>query len=76
MNRFLKVFSLLIISLFVLVSGVDATLDHISHSATQSSYTVYDEKGTPVIAYTGDLRLCKSYIKPARVVVSEYIRRS
>jgi hypothetical protein len=76
MKRFLKVFALLIVSLFALVSSVDATLDHITHSATQSSYTVYDEKGTPILAYTGDLRFCKSYVKPGRVVGLEYIHRS
>ena len=62
MKRFLKISVLLVVSLFVLVSGVNATLDHYSHSITQSSFTLYNDKGV-VVAYTGDLTQCKVYNK-------------
>jgi hypothetical protein len=65
MKRFLKIFTLLIVSLFLLVSGVDATLDHMTRSTVQSSYTWYSEKGDTVLAYTGDFPLSlKSCVKP------------
>jgi hypothetical protein len=68
-KRFLKTFALLIVSLFLVVSGVDAALDHLSHSATQSSFTVYNEQGGVVLAYNGDLNACKAYVKPGPVAV-------
>ena len=76
MKRFLKTFVLLILSLFVLVSGVDATLDHLSHSVTQSSYTVYGKKGEILVAYSGDLSLCQSYAKPGTITALTFQRRS
>jgi hypothetical protein len=59
-NRFIKIFTLLIISLFVVVSGVDAALDHLSRSPVQSMFTVYNQQGSIVLAYNGDLSGCKS----------------
>ena len=59
MKRFLKTFSLLIFSLFLVVSGVNAALDHLSRSVAQNSFTVYDEQGSVVLAYDGDLNACK-----------------
>lgn len=64
MKRFIKIFVLLIVCLFVVVSGVDATLDHMSHSATQNSFVWYTDKGESVFVYHGDLALCQSYTKP------------
>jgi hypothetical protein len=64
-KRFLKTLVLLTVSLFLVVSGVDAALDHISHSVTQSSLTVYNEQGSIVLAYNGDLSACKAGAKPA-----------
>jgi hypothetical protein len=63
-KRFLKTLALLIVSLFLLVSGVDAALDHLSHGVTQNSLTVYNEQGTVVLAYNGDMSGCKVYVKP------------
>jgi len=76
MKRFLKVATLLIVSLFVLVSGVDATLDHISHTPAQGSYTIYSQKGIAVITYTGDLRFCKFYLKPSPSSLPDFVHRS
>jgi len=76
MSRFFKVFTLLIVSLFLLVSGVDATLDHLSSTPDQSSYTIFDNKGDVVASYTGDLRNCKLTLKPGRPVRPEFIPRS
>jgi hypothetical protein len=66
-KRFLKVFALLIVSLFLVASGVDAALDHFSHSSAQSSFSVYDEKGATLFAYDGDLNTCKAFAKPTPV---------
>ena len=76
MKRFLKTFVLLIISLFVLVSGVDAALDHLSHVPTQSTFIVYNEKGVAVLAYSGDVTNGKSCIKPSAVIAPGLTHRS
>lgn len=60
MKRFLKTFVLLIVSLFVLLSGVDAALDQLSQSGTQNSLIVYTDNGTAILAYNGDLNTCRA----------------
>jgi hypothetical protein len=62
-NRFFKTAVVLVVSLFALVSGVDAGLDQLSRSASLSNCTFYNEKGEVVAAYTGDLNLRKPIIK-------------
>ena len=67
MNRFLKILALLIVSLFFVVSGVNATLDHLTRSSTTpNSYVWYNEKGDAILAYSGNfpLGLDKASIKP------------
>ena len=76
MKRFLKTLALLIVSLFLVVSGVDAALDHLSHSVTQSSFTVYDEQGTAILAYDGDLNACKAYAKPGQITAPGFLHRT
>ena len=76
MKRFLKTLVLLIVSLFLVVSGVDAALDRMSHSATQNSVTVYSEQGTVVLAYDGDLSACKLYAKPGQIVAPSFLHRT
>lgn len=76
MKRFLKTFVLLIISLFVLVSGVDAALDHLSRVPTQSTFVVYNEKGVAVLAYYGDVTNGKACVKPSAVIASGLTHRS
>jgi hypothetical protein len=63
-KRFLKVFALLVISLFFIASGLDAALDHYSHTPLQNSISLCDEKGTTLFVYSGDLSVCKAF-KPA-----------
>jgi hypothetical protein len=75
-NRFIKIFTLLIISLFVVVSGVDAALDHLSRSPVQSMFTVYNQQGSIVLAYNGDLSGCKAYAKPEPIVVPSFLHRT
>ncbi|MCE0483779.1 MAG: hypothetical protein LV479_06030 [Methylacidiphilales bacterium] len=67
MNRFSKFLGLLVLALFLIASGVDATLDHLAHSATQSSCTWYDGRGEIIAAYNGDLALYKADAKPNSV---------
>ncbi len=76
MKRFLKTSALLIVSLFIVVTGVDAALDHLSHSPSQSSFTVYSENGGVILAYDGDLSVCKAYAKPGPVVTPGFFHRT
>lgn len=64
MKRFLKTLTLLVVSLFLLVSGVNATLDHLTQATEQNSFTLYNTKGEAVVAYSGKLGLPKVYAKP------------
>jgi len=75
-KRFLKTFALLIVSLFLVVSGVDRALDHLSRSVTQNSLTVYNEQGSVLLAYDGDLSACKAYAKPGPVAASGFLHRT
>jgi len=75
-NRFLKTFALLIVSLFLVVSGVDSALNRLSHSVTQSSFTVYNEQGNIVLAYDGDLNAIKAYAKPGAAAVPSFLHRT
>ncbi len=76
MKRFLKILVLLIIGLFLLVSGVDAALDRLSHSVAQNSYTLYNDRGDVMVAYSGDLRYCPLYAKPGPVLTPTFIHRT
>jgi len=62
-NRFLKVATLLIISLFLLVSGVNTTLDCMTHASSQNSFTMYNAKGEVILAYDGTAIYTKPYPK-------------
>ena len=76
MKRFLKTLTLLIVSLFFVVSGVDTALDHLSRSVTQNSFTVYDGQGAAVFAYNGDLSMCKVYAKPGQIAATGFLHRT
>jgi hypothetical protein len=75
-KRFLKTSALLIASLFVVVSGFDAALDHIAHCPSQSSFTVYNEQGGVLFAFDGDLSVCKAYAKPGPAVTPSFLHRT
>lgn len=75
MKRFMKTFAFLIVSLFLVVSGVDAALDHLSHSRTQNAITEYDEQGIAVLAYEGDLNGCKVCFKPG-LITPNFLHRT
>ncbi len=64
MNRFLKTSLVLVVSIFALVSGVDCTLDHMSRSASQSSFNWYNDQGQSVVSYQGNLTECRPFVKP------------
>ncbi len=55
MKRFFKIHALLVIGLFVLVSGTDATLEHMEPHRDFSSVHFYDAQGRLRLAYEGDL---------------------
>ena len=76
MKRFLKISTLLVLSLFLVVSGVDRALDHMTRSVNQSSFTVYSEKGGVILAYDGDLSTCKAFTKPGPAVVPNFLHRT
>jgi hypothetical protein len=75
-KRFLKTFVLLIVSLFLVVSGFDAALDHLSRSGTQSAFTVYSGQGSVLLAYDGDLSACKAYVKSGPIAVPGFLHRT
>jgi hypothetical protein len=76
MKRFLKILTLLIVSLFLVASGVDAALDRLSHSATENSFTAYNEQGNVVLAYEGDLHEIKAFAKPTSVAAPSFLHRT
>jgi hypothetical protein len=75
-KRFLKILALLIISLFLVASGVDAALDHLSRSVAQNSFTAYNEQGSVVLAYDGDLNVCKTYARLEPVTSPIFLHRT
>jgi hypothetical protein len=66
-KRFFKTLSLVVLSLLLLVSGVDVTIGHLSRTPDQASFTWYDAGGRPLLQYRGDLAHCKIYSNPVRV---------
>ena len=64
-KRFLVTLGVLTLSLFALVSGLDAALDHFDRSPAQNSFVIYDEQGRTLFAYSGDLNDCTVSLKPA-----------
>jgi hypothetical protein len=57
-KRFVVTLGLLSLSLFALVSGVNAALDRLTQAPVQNSFVVYDEGGRALYAYNGDLNYC------------------
>ena len=76
MKRFLKTLALLVVCLLVIASGVNAALDHITQSPTQSSFTVYNPQGQTILVYNGDLTACKALAKPGPVSVPRFLHRT
>ena len=76
MKRFLKISVLLIVTLALVASGVNAALDRMTQSPAQSSFTVYSEQGGVVLAYNGDLATSKAYAKTGPVVVPNFLHRT
>jgi hypothetical protein len=64
MQRHLKIFTLLLVTLFLLMAGLNSVLDRQSRETKQSSFVWYNEKGEVILAYEGDLNLCQAYVKP------------
>lgn len=56
MNRFVKTLGLLVISLFLLSAGINATLDRMAKSPNGSQLSLYAANGRVVAVYTGDVR--------------------
>jgi len=75
-KRFLKTLVFLVVSLFLVASGVNRALDHLSHSVTQNSFTVYNEQGSVLMAYNGDLSMCKVCVKPGSVATPGFLHRT
>ena len=73
MKRLFKTAVLLLVSLFLVASGVDAALDQLGHFPAQSSFTQYSEQGDVVFAYDGDLCDCKPLGKPCPSVVPGFL---
>jgi len=76
MKRPLKIFTLLLTGLFLLVMGVDTALDHQTRTTGQNSFVWYNEKGEVILAYDGDLNLCKAYLKPVTAPPPTFLHRT
>ncbi len=76
MKRFLKTLALLVASLFVVGSGVNAALDRLTHAPAQNSYTVYNADGIAVLAYRGDLSACRPYVRPEPATTPIFLHRT
>ena len=72
-KRFLIALGLLIAVLFALDFGVNAALDRISQSSTQSSFVIYDDQGHALYAYTGELSSSLIAIRPNTSPVEPHI---
>jgi hypothetical protein len=75
-KRFLKVFTLLVISLLLLATGVDATLDRLAHAPDQNSFTWYSAKGDAVVAYEGPAALAQAFGHPAHGAATGLLHRT
>jgi len=64
-KRFLITLVLLVLSLFALVSGVNAALDRMTQSSAQNSVVIYDEQGNALYAYNGNLNDCTVCLRPS-----------
>ena len=71
-KRFLITLGLLIVSLFALVTGVDAALDHAAKSPAQNSLVIYDDQGRTLFAYNGDLNDCNVSIRPSPILTGPH----
>ena len=76
MKRFFKVLALMVVALFALVSGVDMTLDRMSHAVTQGAFTCYNQQGQVALAYNGNLALCPTYPKLQPAVPVNVLRHA
>jgi ADP-heptose:LPS heptosyltransferase len=63
-KRFFLSLVLLILALSALAIGVNAALDHLSKSSAQNSVVIYDDHGTALYAYTGNLAKCTVTLRP------------
>jgi hypothetical protein len=75
-KRFITTFGLVVGSLFVVVSGVNTALDHLAHSGSENSFTVYNEKGSVLLAYEGNLNFCKAFTKPYFIAAPTFLHRT
>jgi hypothetical protein len=55
LNRFVKTLSLLVIGLFLLGAGIDATLDRLDHSSRANELAIYSDDGHLLAVFTGTL---------------------
>jgi hypothetical protein len=55
LNRFVKTLSLLVIGLFLLGAGIDATLDRLNHSSQGNELAIYSDDGHLLAVFTGTL---------------------
>jgi len=67
-KRFFVVLLLLVLSLSALVAGVNAALDHLSRTSGQNCVVIYDDHGSAIYAYSGDLAECAVTLRPSATV--------
>jgi hypothetical protein len=75
-NKNLKLAVVLLASMVLLVTGVNAGLGHLTRSEQQGSFTIYNDRGQAVFAYEGDLSACRELAKPAVLWPTRFLHRT
>ncbi len=76
-KRFLIAFVLLLVVLSALATGVNAALERVTKSPSQSSFVVYDDQGRALFAYQGNLKDCNVCVRPTVSFVGpRYLHRT
>ncbi len=76
MNRTLRTLPLILIGLYIAITAFDSALDGAAKSPDRSSFTIYDEDGRTVLAYTGDLNECKVLTKAVPAATPTFLHRT
>jgi hypothetical protein len=74
--RFLKTLGTLIVLLFLLASGIDATLDRLASSPHQNQMAIYGARNNELLVYTGDLNRFAEVGKVDPSQMPRFLRRA
>lgn len=75
MDRFIKQLSILIIMLFILATGINATLDHLAACSQGGQFATARVGNGAVVIYSGDLNRFADAIKVDQRQMPKFLRR-